>query len=336
MKLFSFSRELKLEVVIGGFMLMAFLGLGVFTIALSRQAWFSRKFPMTIEFVHVMGLREGDNVVVRGMPLGKVDHLQLMCGTNGRVRVSVLFDEPIEVRRGYRASIVATSLLGGRHVEFENGPAAGDLVPVGEVLSGQTPFDMMSDAAEIVSAAKRVLVEDRALERLQHSLNQFDDIISRVNRGEGTLGKVLSNDATLYDDLAASAASLRKISERLEKGEGMVGKLLSSDDSVYKDLAASVAAFKTISERLEKGEGLIGKLLSPTDPLQKDIAASAASIRKISEQIEQGRGTIGRLINDEQLYEDTRRAVVEIRAAVDDFRETEPVVSFSSLFLGAF
>jgi hypothetical protein len=31
-----------------------------------------------------------------------------------------------------------------------------------------------------------------------------------------------------------------------------------------------------------------------------------------------------------------RGAVKEVRAAVDDFRETQPVVSFSSLMFGAF
>jgi phospholipid/cholesterol/gamma-HCH transport system substrate-binding protein len=336
MKLFTFSREMTLEILIGAFMVMAFLGLGVFTIALSRQTWFSRKYPMTIEFSHVMGLREGDNVVVRGMPLGKVDHLQLVCGTGAAVRVFVVLDAPLEIRRGYRASIVSTSILGGRHLEIEDGPLMAEVVPHDEVLTGQTPFDLMADAAEIVAAARRVLVDGKAFERLQHGLAQMDDILSRVNRGDGVLGKLLSSDATLYTDLAASVAALRKMSERLEKGEGTLGKLLSADDIVYRDLSASVASLRKIAEGLEKGQGVIGKLLSPDDPMQKDLAASVSSLRKIAEQIEKGEGTVGRLIQDDTLYEDARKAVVEIRGAVDDFRETEPIVSFSSLFLGAF
>ena len=336
MKLLNFSRETSLEILIGGFMVMAFLGLGVFTIALSRQALFSRKYPVTVEFSHVMGLREGDNAVVRGMPLGKVDRLEFVGGTNVTVRVHVALDAPLVVRRGYRASIVATSVLGGRHMEIESGPPTGDVVPADEVLQGETPFDMMSDAAEIVAAAKRALIDSKALDRLQHSLIQMDDIVTRANRGDGVLGRLLSNDATLYNDLSTSAAALRKMSERLEKGEGTLGKLLSSDDTLYRDLTASVASLRTIAERLENGEGVIGKLLTPGDPLQGDIAASVASIRKIAEQIEKGEGTVGKLVKDDRLYEDARKAVVEIRAAVDDFRETEPIVSFSSLFLGAF
>jgi hypothetical protein len=45
---------------------------------------------------------------------------------------------------------------------------------------------------------------------------------------------------------------------------------------------------------------------------------------------------LGKLVNDESLYNDVKSAVNEVRLAVDDFRETSPVVSFTTLLIGAF
>jgi phospholipid/cholesterol/gamma-HCH transport system substrate-binding protein len=55
---------------------------------------------------------------------------------------------------------------------------------------------------------------------------------------------------------------LKEISDRLAKGEGTLGKLLSEDDQVYADLAATLASFRGMSESIAKGEGTIGKLVS--------------------------------------------------------------------------
>ena len=45
---------------------------------------------------------------------------------------------------------------------------------------------------------------------------------------------------------------------------------------------------------------------------------------------------LGKLVNDESLYNEIKAAVGELRATVDDYRETSPVVSFTSLLIGAF
>jgi phospholipid/cholesterol/gamma-HCH transport system substrate-binding protein len=80
----------------------------------------------------------------------------------------------------------------------------------------------------------------------------------------------------------------------------------------------------------------LGKLLSSDDQLYKDIAATADSLKTITAKIQKGEGMLGKLVNDESLYNDVKSAVNEVRLAVDDFRETSPVVSFTTLLIGAF
>ena len=61
-----------------------------------------------------------------------------------------------------------------------------------------------------------------------------------------------------------------------------------------------------------------------------------ASLRAIAERIEKGEGVLGKLVAEDGLYTQLEQLVGEVRATVDDYRETSPVVTFTSLFFGAF
>jgi phospholipid/cholesterol/gamma-HCH transport system substrate-binding protein len=296
------ERELTMEVVVGAFMVMVFLGLGYFTIILSKEALFRQKSEMQVTFADVMGLRVGDNVVVRGMPIGKVKALSLLDADKdcAGVCVTLSLDKPLTMRTGYKVRIVTTSILGGRQMQIDTGPSDADVVDL-ERYRGQRPYDIMEDAAEIVSVAREQIVDGKVFEKVRNVADQIDQIVTRVNAGEGLLGKVLSDDETIYRDLQASAASLREIMQRLQGGEGAIGKLLSGDLTIYNDLAAMVESARQVAERLNRGEG-----------------------------------TLGRLLADDSVYKEIEATVGEVRAAVDDFRETAPVTTFSSIFFGAF
>ena len=71
------------------------------------------------------------------------------------------------------------------------------------------------------------------------------------------------------------------------------------------------------------------RLLSEDDQVYKDLAATSKSLRNVAEKIEKGEGAIGRLVADEALYDDVKGVVGEARAAIDDFRETSPIVTFT-------
>jgi phospholipid/cholesterol/gamma-HCH transport system substrate-binding protein len=143
-------------------------------------------------------------------------------------------------------------------------------------------------------------------------------------------------DDSLYNNLSTTIANAAKISGRLERGEGTLGKLLSSDDQVYQDAQALVANLRLISQNLADGKGTLGKLLTSDDQVYADLQATLASVRKISESIENGEGTMGRLVQDPKLYDEASLLVEDIRAAVDDLREASPVTSFGSVIFGAF
>ncbi|MDE0838490.1 MAG: mammalian cell entry protein, partial [Kiritimatiellae bacterium] len=91
-----------------------------------------------------------------------------------------------------------------------------------------------------------------------------------------------------------------------------------------------------VTKQLEDGKGTLGKLLSEDETLYTDLHDTVKSLKSVAQKIERGEGLLGKLTTDETLYNDIQEVVGEARATLDDFRENSPVVTFSSIFFGAF
>jgi len=330
------ERELTMEIVVGAFMVMILLGLGYFTIILSKETWFSEKTEMHVTFRDVMGLRSGDIVVVRGMPIGKVKNLDLAESDICRgVCVTLMLDDKLTMHEGYEIKIISTSILGGRQLHIDEGNFDAKVVEL-DVYHGKDPYDIMEDAADIVNAARTEIIAGGVFKNIRNTAEQVNEIVGRVNRGEGLLGAVMSDDTELSHDIAGSMKAMRRILDKVEKGEGIVGELLAEDSSLKSDLDTGMRAMRKIIERVDQGHGTVGKLVSDDDTLYSDLSDAVASLKNIAGRIEKGEGTVGRFINEDTLYEDVEATVGELRATIDDFRETAPITAFGSIFFGAF
>ena len=330
------ERELTMEIVVGAFVVMILLGLGYFTIILSKETWFSDKTEMHVTFSNVMGLRDGDSVVVRGMPIGKVKELGLSESEScSGVCVTLLLDDKLVIHEGYEVKIISTSILGGRQLHIDEGPFEAPVLNL-DVYHGKAPYDIMEDAADIVNAARTEIIAGSVFVNIRNITDQIQDMVTRVNKGSGLLGNILSDDDALYNDIESGMKSLSVVMARVENGKGTVGKLFAENSGLYDDMESSVASLQKILARMEHGKGSAGKLLSEDATLYDDLASTVASLKTITSQIENGEGSIGRFVADETFYNEVEATVGEIRATIDDFRETAPITAFSSIFFGAF
>jgi phospholipid/cholesterol/gamma-HCH transport system substrate-binding protein len=320
---------------------------------------------LEVRFSDVGGLRPHDSVIVHGVPVGQVKKMWLE--KDGSVQVELLLNPHVQMHVGYRITVVCSSLLGGNYLLVE--PGAGAALPDTAVFVGEPPRDLMRDVAEVVAGLRRTLEDEGTLGNIRKASVSLAEVLGRIERGEGTLGRLCSTDETmftnlsvtasnlrtisdrlekgegtlgklfspddrLYQDASAAAASLREISGRLEHGEGTLGKLLAKDDTLYSNLSATVANLRTISDRLEHGEGTLGKLLSKDDQVYRDAAQTIANLREVTERLDRGEGTLGKLSKDEALYKDIKGLVGDARQTLDGIRETTPVTTFTTILTG--
>lgn len=353
------------EAIVGIFML-AVLGLLVyFTIIISGVDVLQgrRKVVTKVEFTDVGGLKDHDNVMYRGTKVGTVDKI-FLSPTN--LIVAIEIDRDVVLRDSYRIAVCNLSMLGGNYLLLEEGE--GEELPLETTLfTGEKPTDWMQDVSNIAKNLNDITSggELKAIvTNIEVASEKVLDVVSRVERGEGTIGKLLSADDTVYCDIAQTVSDAKTvvsnanvIVERVERGEGTIGKLLSSDDTVYNDLQKTLAAASEIAERIRNGEGVAGRLVAKDDPLGAEIDSAIAAFRKAcesfdakqvmdsadklltslnatAEKIEKGEGTIGKLINESELYDEINALAKDVRQVMDNFRDTTPISTFGSLIMG--
>ena len=314
------------EVIVGIFMVAVIALLGYFTIIISGvDVMFGRKrATATIAFKDVGGLKERDNVIYRGMKVGTVDRI-ILGQSNILVEASV--DDDVVLRKSCRVSVSALSLLGGNYLLLEEG--TGEPQPLTTtVFHGEPPVDWMRDLGTIARNLSDLTSDGNVrsiVTNFEATAANLNTIVSRVQRGEGTVGKLLSSDDTVYNDISnavasakTAAADISAIASRVERGDGTLGKLLSTNDVIHADLRDALASARTaldavksaatninaIAARLERGEGTMGKLLSSDDAVYADLKASLANIRKVTDDLKAGEGLAGRLVYDKKLGAD--------------------------------
>lgn len=79
--------------------------------------------------------------------------------------------------------------------------------------------------AEMVSNLRNASAE------MEKTFAALSDITGGINRGEGTVGKLVK-DRAIADKLDRTLASLQEVSEKINQGKGTIGKLINDDETV--------------------------------------------------------------------------------------------------------
>jgi phospholipid/cholesterol/gamma-HCH transport system substrate-binding protein len=312
-------NDIFAETIVGIFMAAVLALLVYFTIVISGVDILvgRTKVPMRVEFSDVGGLKDRDSVMYRGMKVGVIDRINL---SKTNVVMVVRVNSDVVLRESYRISVASLSLLGGNYLLLEEGK--GKPLPLDTTLfRGEPPTDWMRDIGRIASSVGE-FTSDGAMKGIVTNIEavaaKLNAVVSRIEKGEGTVGKLLSSDESVYNDIKDTVASAKAVAGRLERGEGTVGKFLSSDDTVYNDVKDTVASAKAVAGRLERGEGTVGKLLSSDDTVYQDLKASLGNVREVTEKLKEGKGLFGKITNDEKLAADASALVERLAAASDD------------------
>ena len=170
---------------------------------------------------------------------------------------------------------------------------------------------------------------------------------ARVERGEGTIGKLLATNDVVHADIRSALASAKDaldtvksaaknvdtIVERVERGEGTMGQLFSTNDTAYADLKASLANIRKVTDDLKAGQGLAGRLVYDKK-LGADASELLDNLKGVSDRLAKGSGTLGKLMTDQELYNEVNALIKDVRQIVDNYRDTTPVSTFGSLIMG--
>ena len=305
------KREVNVEVLVGLFVSVALLALGIFTIVLGGTTLLKSHYQVEVLFDEIGGLQEGEGVYMRGKQIGYVKQTLLEPKS---VRVVLTLDKPVLFRNDYRIDVMSASMLGGKYLRLDLGHPASDPLPEGAQLLGESPVDIMANF-------------NTAVEGMQQML-------AAVGAGEGTLGRLLS-DETLYNQIVEMNTGFLGFIRKMEAADGTFNRLIH-DPAVYVQAEQLLARLNQVIGQIEEGEGLVGQLLNEKTTTIDDLELAVAELATVIQQLNSTNGTIGKLINDPALYDESTELIGEARATMDDLRETSPLRSFGSVIFGAF
>src|SRR5829696_4171572 len=281
---------------------------------------FSRKLHLRARFVDANGLRDGSEVRLAGVRVGKVEKIVLLEPSPvpgaPRVEAQLTVDSTIDgrpanerIRSDSEAQQGAPSLLGNEMlINITPGTAVGQPVQDGALLTSSSSNTVNDFATSGTDLAQR-------LSKLSDEINGI------VKEGRGTVGRLFSDEA-LYNNLNATIRETEDVMKEIRGGRGSAGRFIN-DPALYNNANEIALSMKAIADDLRAGRGTAGRLLTD-DEFYNRINRTAERLDKSVDQINliigdinAGRGTLGKLIRDEQVYNDARAAIARFNTTTE-------------------
>lgn len=154
--------------------------------------------------------------------------------------------------------------------------------------------------------------EPVALRRVDELVARLNELVARVERGEGAAGVLTSESSTeAARRLVAAMDRLGRLAEPAPGQEGLLPTLLFDPRyrAVLDDVQATARNLREVSDRVVGGRGTLGGLVrdEPAGPglgqAAEDLQVAMANLREVTERLNRGEGTLGALLADPAIYE---------------------------------
>ncbi|MEW6072417.1 MAG: MlaD family protein [Planctomycetota bacterium] len=321
----------KRQFLLGLFFLSALSILAFYTLFLTDFTLFRKPVQEIVYFPHANYLREGDPVLVAGVRIGRVKHLEVDSRRklDMRIQATLNLDEPVAIREGYAIEIQESTMLGGRHVEIDPGPFGG--APAARLEDGGLRGSVQKNPIAALGSVGDLVEENRAT--FQRSLENFDamvadarEMVASAKAGQGMVGRLFTDEelargvSESVENLRAFSADAREVGTGLREGRGLLGAVLY-DEELAANWRATVADLRGIADDLRAGRGTLGRLFYDEE-LAAEVDRAVRGVSRLVDGLEAGEGVFGRLLTDEALANDVSAIVADIRTASADLRET--------------
>ncbi|MDH7459670.1 MlaD family protein [Chitinophagaceae bacterium 26-R-25] len=201
------------KIKLGAFTIVALLVLfiGIFVIG-SKKNMFKSTFKVYGTFKNVGGLQVGNNVRFVGINVGTVDAIEII--SDSLARVDMILQSKVKkfLKSNAIASIGSDGLMGDKLVVINstidsNMTAAAVPIKDGDQIKTINPIEY----DKVLGKAKHII------DNAEVMTNSLSDMITKVNSGHGTIGRLLNSDS-LAKSLESTSNSAKAALTSVKKG----------------------------------------------------------------------------------------------------------------------
>ena len=301
------------EIKVGIFVVLGLLTLIYMTATIGKwNLGRSKGYLVTARLDSASGLLKDSPVKVLGVSKGKIEKLAI---EKGKAKVYMRLPEELMLPKDSLVFVRSEGLLGEKYIEIKPGSPDKPLITdMGELLQGAPPADLDELFSELSEVA-------RSIKNLTQIIIQPADQAGREKGKAGAIQSIINN-------LEKTSESLKNLAQKIEKGEGTLGKLLT-DDAMYDELKATLADISSSIGKLSSSEGTLGKLLSDKE-VYNTIKEITTRINTLIKKMERGEGVLGKFFIGETLYENKEEKQKDHSKASPE-EESMPLTALGSM-----
>jgi len=188
------NNKISLELKVGIFIFIGLIILAIFIFLIGNFQFMRPSYNLKLIFGYANGLKTGAPLRLAGVDVGEVKDLHIGFDIQNQktsIEVIVSLRKSAKVPRDSQAWINTLGLLGEKYVDIIPGKNYTDLLKENEIIVGVDPIPMQ----EIMKQANDLVTS-------------LENILSKIKSGEGTVGKLISDD-TVYKNLEEFSADIK-------------------------------------------------------------------------------------------------------------------------------
>jgi phospholipid/cholesterol/gamma-HCH transport system substrate-binding protein len=217
-----------------------------------------------------------------GIDIGQVKNIHPY---NGKAAVDLLITNPqIKLHKDSLVALYSTGLLGSRYVQIGADLGTGPELQKGDVIEGKDANNLdltFSEIGDVMESFEEMMGDPKAKENFLHSFENMNKATDQM-----------------LALTVASRAKVEKMIDDLSKSSGDVTQMVASAQKVSKNL-------ENLTNALNQQQ---------VSRSMKNLDNTLQVMNEVANDIHDGKGTLGVLMKDEQMGDDIKSLVSELKA----------------------
>jgi phospholipid/cholesterol/gamma-HCH transport system substrate-binding protein len=328
------ARERGIEIKVGVMVVAALLLLGGFIVVLGNVS-FAKGYRFYVDFNFSGNIQKGAPVKISGIKVGKVEEVLFLGGTidpqtKRRVQVRLKVWVEARVREAIRQDadffVNTQGVLGEQYLEIVPGSYDKPPLPEGSIVKGTDPprTDLIvARLYEFLDQITALLHDDKDLivDFLKSGTNVVRTVDKLLQDNRSQIANLLADLDKFTVETTGLIKSVRQGLGRPEEVQQLIANLRRISASVSRDVDVLIAKAKRALDGVDAATSLVQgedkkKIIRAIDELttlsvKADRIATDAQV--LVANVRAGKGSAGLFLKDEQLYEDIKEMVRDLK-----------------------
>jgi phospholipid/cholesterol/gamma-HCH transport system substrate-binding protein len=305
----------KRAVIVGLFVFIGiiFLIMGILMIGNLNET-FKSKTEVVAVFDDVGGLQKGNNIWFSGVKIGIIKDLDFFADRKVKVIMKVDDKAVPYIHKDAFVKLSTDGLIGNKILVIYGGSSLFPQIEGGDTLGVEKTFTSEDMINTLQENNKNLLA----------ITNDFKLISSKIANGEGTIGKLLTED-DIYAQLDAASLSLQKASSRAEQ---LIGSLTTFSEGLNKK--------GTLANEITTDTIVFNSLKTTVLQLQQMADTAGVFINNLKEAGSNPQTSIGVLLHDEESGARLKQIIINLESGSKKLDEDLEAAQHNFLLKGYF